>query len=273
MIAARNSGNTSPLTWVGSYPVYVSTVLAAVHSVALVLATLFMAAGARGMLLAMFGFSSSRVLGDFAIWQFVTYAFVQTPDILFLLEIYLLVVFGREIETFLGRSAFLKLYATLLLLPPLVLSVAGIAGYPTWYEGSSALHFGVFIAFATLYPGAQIFFSIQARWVAIALLAISVLRCLAYSQMTDLAVLLLDAGAAFAAIQLLSGSWTFHLPAAKSHLRVVEPVRERRQTVPETTIDAILEKISKSGMASLTVRERVQLEKARAELLEKEKNH
>lgn len=273
MIADRNSGNTSPLTWVGSFPVYASTVLAAVHAAMMVVTALFMASGAGAMIFKTFGFSSSSVLGGFAAWQFVTYAFVHPPDLWFLLELYLLVVFGKEIESFLGRTAFLKLYAILLLLPPLVLTVAALAGFPSVYAGSSALHFGVFIAFATLYPTARIFFSIQARWIALALLAISALQCLAYSQTTDLGVLLLDAAAAFAAIKYLSGTWVIELPARNSRLRVVEPAREPRQAVPIASIDAILEKISKSGMGSLTAKERAQLERARTELLEKDRNH
>ncbi len=272
MIADRNSGSTSPLTWIGSFPVYASTVLAAVHAATMVLTALAMAAGAEALIQSL-QFSSRAVLENFAAWQVVTYAFVHPPQILFLLEIYLLVVFGREIESFLGRNAFLKLYAALLLLPPLVLLVLGLAGFPSIYMGSSALHFAVFIAFATLYPTAQIFFGIQARWIALALFALSALQYLAYSMHTSLLVLLLDSAAAFSAIQILRGSWSFELPRKRPRLRVVEreETRERGGTLP--SIDSILEKISKSGMGSLTSKERAQLEKARAELLEKDRNH
>jgi membrane associated rhomboid family serine protease len=233
-----------------------------------------MAAGAGGLLQS-FQFSSHAVLGNFAVWQVVTYAFVHIPNPWFLLEIYLLVVFGREIEGFLGRNAFLKLYAALLLLPPLVLLALGLAGFPSIFMGSSALHFGVFIAFATLYPTAQVFFSIQARWIALALFAISALQYLAYSMHTSLLVLLLDSVAAFAAIQILRGSWSFELrlPRKRPQLRVVEREKAGDRGVSLTTIDSILEKISKSGMGSLTSKERAQLEKARAELLEKDRNH
>ena len=274
MIADRNSGSTSPLTWVGSFPVYASTVLAAVHAATMVLTALAMAVGAEALIQSL-QFSSRAVLDNFALWQVVTYAFVHIPDPWFLLEIYLLVVFGKEIEGFLGRNAFLKLYAALLLLPPLALLLAGLAGFPSIYMGSSALHFGVFIAFATVYPTAQIFFSIQAKWIAVALFAVSALHDLAYSMHTSLLVLLLDSTAAFVAIQFLRGSWSFDLriPRKRPHLRVVEQENARDRGVSLTTIDSILEKISKSGMGSLTSKERAQLEKARAELLEKDRNH
>ena len=239
----------------------------------MVLTALAFAVGARGFVESVFPFSSRAVLEHFAVWQIVTYAFVHPPQLLFLLEIYLLVVFGREIEMFLGRTAFLRLYAVLLALPPLVLLAAGLAGYSTVYAGSSALHFGVFIAFATLYPAAQIFFSIQARWMALALLAFSALQCLAYSMLTDLSVLLVDAAAAFAMIQILKGHWVIELPARHPHLRVVRPRDNGERVPPSASIDSILEKISRSGMGSLTSRERAQLEKARAELIEKDRTH
>lgn len=272
MIADRNTGNTSPLAWVGSFPVYASTVLAALHGATMALTALALGFGAEGLLQSL-QFSSRAVLEQFAVWQIVTYAFVHPPEILFLLEIYLLVVFGREIEGFLGRNAFLKLYAVLLVLPPLVLCVAGLAGFASIYSGSSALHFGVFIAFATLYPSAEIFFRIQARWMALALVAISALQCLAYSRTATLTVLLLDAAAACLAIKFFAHGWSFSLPSLRRHphLRVFEADKEREE--PLGSIDSILEKISRSGMASLSAKERGRLEQAREELLEKDGNH
>lgn len=271
MIAERNSGNTSPVTWVGSFPVYASTLLAAMHALTMVLTAIAMALGAENLLQS-FQFSSASVLGHGAIWQIFTYAFVHPPAILFLLEIYLLVVFGREIETFLGKNAFLGLYAVLLVLPPLVLCAAGLAGFSSIYMGSSALHFGVFIAFATLYPQAEVFFSIQARWVALALFAISALQFLAYSMVTGLVVLLLDSVAAFVMIKFQRGEWA--LPAIlprSTHLRLLKSPKDVPPEEPLSSIDSILDKISRSGIGSLSAKEKAHLEKARAELLEKDR--
>lgn len=271
MIADRHSGNTSPLTWVGSFPVYASTVLAAVHAATMVITAIAKASGAEALLQSL-QFSSRAVLEHLALWQFVSYAFVHIPDPWFLLEIYLLVAFGREIEAFLGRTAFLQLYAMLLLLPPLVLTLLGMAGFSSMLMGSSALHFGVFIAFATLYPTARIFFSVEARWIALGLLAVSALRYLAYSMHMSLLVLLLDSAAAFLMIKILKGDWSFAFPRPRSPLRVVRREERSEPGVPLDAIDAILEKISKSGIASLNSKERSQLEKARAQLLEKDRN-
>lgn len=273
MVADRNTGNTSPLLWAGSFPVYSSTLIAAVHAVTMVATALAMAAGAEWLIQSL-QFSSSAVRGQLALWEFVTYAFVHSPtNLLFLLELYMLVVFGRQIEQFLGRNAFLAIYAVLLLLPPLALTLASFAGISSIYSGSGALHFAVFVAFATLYPSAEIFFGIQARWVAICLVAFSVLQSLALRDQIGLGVTVLECGAAFLMVRWMRGggflpewrSWRPARPAPKLYV-VKRPDEE------DSSIDAILEKISRSGMSSLTVRERNKLEKAREELLEKDRN-
>ena len=77
-------------------------------------------------------FSSDSVVRDASLWQLCTYAFVHTPPYwVFLFELYLLVVFGREIESYLGRLAFIKLYLLLQLAPSVFLTACNFAGWST----------------------------------------------------------------------------------------------------------------------------------------------
>ena len=151
------------------------------------------------------------MVNELSLWQLATYAFVHMPPYwLFLIELYLLVVFGREIEGYLGRGAFIRFYLTLLLAPTLLFTAAEWLGWHTGYAGSSALHFGVFVAFALIYPTAEMFFGIQAKWIALALLAINSLQCLALSDYEALAVLavllawIAQAGTPLAGVLLLT---------------------------------------------------------------------
>jgi hypothetical protein len=279
MIAPRSSDNDGPLTWIGSFPVHVSTVLAGVHGATLVLTALALAAGAETALQT-FVFSSSAVVNDLSLWQLATYAFVHMPPYwLFLIELYLLVVFGREIEGYLGRGAFIRFYLTLLLAPTLMFTAAEWLGWHTGYSGSSALHFGVFVAFALIYPTAEMFFGIQAKWIALALLAINSLQCLALSDYEALAVLAVDSVAACLFIARFQGRLALNLPSRRYQI----PVRRSPSPHPRTaaaapleeedlhgSIDPILDKISRSGIASLTMRERERLEKARHKLIAKD---
>jgi len=277
MIAPRSSDNDGPLTWIGSFPVHVSTVLAGVHAATLVLTALALAAGAETALQT-FIFSSAAVVNDLSLWQLATYAFVHMPPYwLFLIELYLLVVFGREIEGYLGRAAFIRFYLTLLLAPTLLFTGAEWLGWHTGYAGSSALHFGVFVAFALIYPTAEMFFGIQAKWIALALLAINSLQCLALSDYEALAVLAVDSVAACLFIARFQGRLA--MPARNYRIPVhrSSPPRPSRQAAAEVeeedlhgSIDPILDKISRSGIASLTMRERERLEKARHKLIAKD---
>ena len=271
MMAQRSPENSGPLTWIGNFPVYASTVLAGIHGVALIVSALAMASGAESFLQSLV-FSSEAISSHWDLWQTVTYAFVHRPPYwFFLLELYLLVVFGREIETFLGRRAFLKIYACLLLAPSMVFLMAEWAGLPTIYWGSSALHFGIFVAFTLLYPSAEIFFTIQARWVALALLAINSLQCLALADYTSLTALAADCVVACVMVGFFQGR--FAMPSPERPIKIRMPAKALPQKPDEDvldSIDPILEKISRNGMGSLTVRERERLQKARAQLIAKD---
>ncbi len=271
MMAQRSPENSGPLTWIGNFPVYASTVLAGIHGVALIVSALAMASGAESFLQSLV-FSSEAISSHWDLWQTVTYAFVHRPPYwFFLLELYLLVVFGREIETFLGRRAFLKIYAGLLLAPSMVFLMAEWAGLPTIYWGSSALHFGIFVAFTLLYPSAEIFFTIQARWVALALLAINSLQCLALADYTSLTALAADCVVACVMVGFFQGR--FAMPSPERPIKIRMPAKALPQKPDEDvldSIDPILEKISRHGMGSLTVRERERLQKARAQLIAKD---
>ncbi len=279
MIAPRSSDNDGPLTWIGNFPVHVSTVLAGIHAATLVLTALALAAGAETALQT-FIFSSSAVAHDFSLWQLASYAFVHMPPYwLFLIELYLLFVFGREIEAYLGRRAFIRFYLTLLLAPTVLFTAAEWLGWHTGYAGSSALHFGVFIAFALIYPTAEMFFGIQAKWIALALLAINSLQCLALSDYEALAVLAVDSVTACLFIARFQGRLALTMPSRRYRIpvhRAPSPQQPHQVAAdPEEedlhgAIDPILDKISRSGITSLTTRERERLEKARHKLIAKD---
>ena len=106
----------------------------------------------------------------------------------FAVEMYMLFAFGREVERFIGRRAFICLYLLLLFAADRFSFLwgfrerAGIAG-------SAALHFGIFIAFATIYPNVELLLRIQAKWAALVLAGAYSLQLLAYHVWAEMAVL------------------------------------------------------------------------------------
>ena len=276
MIANRNFEQCEPLTWVGRVPVYLSTAIAFAHGLMMVLTALALASRAEWFF-GLLAFSPAAI-GKLHLWQFATYAFVNRPEIFTLIQLVLLAFFGREVEKFIGRKAFAWFYVVLVLAIPVLLSILSFLGmYSGTYSGSDAVHFAVFVAFVMIYPGAEIFFGIQARWIAIALLGVYTLQMLAYREWINLSILWWSCGIA-ALWMLREGVRTFSLPSV-SNLPLRRPERRskpaNREPVKEgelyESIDPILEKIARQGIGSLTRGEREKLERVRAALLAKER--
>ena len=277
MFGVTTSEDYQPVGWMGRYPVHVTILLVAAHVVCLVAACLVMAADGGGAL-AVLMFDSAQVWESAQVWRLVTYAFVHSPQaiIWFAVEMYMLFVFGREVERFLGRRTFIILYAVLIVAPVLILTLMGL-GWRSVMAGSSALHFGVFIAFATVYPQVEMLLRLTAKWIAVILSAAYTLQLLAYHGWTEMIVLWTSIALGFFFVRLRGVGpelvWWNQLKgtfAPKPKFKVVPAVGARARADSDDvheSIDPILEKISKSGVGSLTPGERQALDRARARLL------
>ncbi len=278
MFGVTTSDDYRPVTWMGRYPVDVTTLLVGAHIVAAVLIALLFATGHA--IASFLQFDSVAVLSAGQVWRLFTYALVHSPNGLlwFAVEMYMLFVFGREVERFIGRRAYIALYLILLLAPSAMLTVWGLS-QPCMLTGSPALHFGIFVAFVTIYPNVDLFLRIPAKWVALILAGIYTLQLLAYHAWSELAVVWISIGAAFLFIELRGAgpelAWLKRVKnfRRKPRLHVVQKSSARRVVEPEdvyASVDPILDKIAKSGIGSLTQSERRALDRARARLLNKD---
>jgi len=279
MFGVTTSDDYRPVAWMGRYPVDVTTILVGLHVTCAILAAILIAFGA-GSMLAYLQFDTAAVWSGGQVWRLFTYAFVHAPSALlwFAVEMYMLFVFGREVERFIGRRAYIVIYLILLIAPAAVLTVWGL-----WQRsalaGSPALHFGIFVAFATIYPRVELFLRIMAKWIALILAGVYTFQLLAYHAWTDLAVVWTSIGAAFLFIEWRGAgpelAWWNNMKARfgpKPKLHVVQKSVSRRAVEPDdlyASIDPILDKISKSGIGSLTANERRLLNRERDRLLKK----
>jgi membrane associated rhomboid family serine protease len=278
MFGVTTSDDYRPVAWMGRYPVDVTTMLVGLHvAVAVVMAILWLPFG--GSIVAWLQFNSTAVWYG-QVWRLLTYAFVHAPSGLlwFAIEMYMLFVFGREVERFIGRRAYVALYLILLITPAVLLTIWG-RWQPSVLAGSPALHFGIFVAFATIYPRAELFLRIMTKWVVLILAAVYTFQLLAYHAWSELMVVWTSIGAAFLFIEMHGAGpelpwWdalkTRFAPRPKFH--VVPKMHSTRSTDPDdvyTSIDPILDKISKFGIGSLTASERRQLDRERERLLKK----
>src|SRR5213080_4712647 len=278
MFGVTTSDDYRPVAWMGRYPVDVTTMLVGLHVGAAILTAILVAIGG-GSILAYLQFDSAAVWSG-QVWRLFTYAFVHAPSGLlwFAIEMYMLFVFGREVERFIGRRAYTALYLILLITPAALLTIWGL-----WQRsalaGSPALHFGIVVAFATIYPRVELFLRIMAKWIALILAGVYTFQLLAYHAWTDLAVVWTSIGAAFLFIEWRGAgpelAWWNNMKeriGPKPKLHVVQKSVSRRAVEPDdlyASIDPILDKISKSGIGSLTANERRLLNRERDRLLKK----
>ena len=279
MFGVTISDDYRPVAWMGRYPVDVTTMLVGLHVAAAILTAILVMIGAHSFL-AYLQFDSAAVWAG-QVWRLFTYAFVHSPSALlwFAIEMYMLFVFGREVERFIGRRAYITLYIILLVAPAVLLTIWGLwqRSVLSLASGSSALHFGIFVAFATIYPRAELFLRIMTKWVVLILAAVYTLQLLAYHAWSDLMVVWTSIGAAFLFIEMYGAGpelpwWdalkTRFAPRPKFH--VVPKMHSSRSAETDdvyTSIDPILDKISKLGIGSLTASERRQLDRERERLL------
>jgi len=279
MFGVTTSDDYRPVAWMGRYPLDVTTILVGLHVTIAVITCVLVAVGA-GFVLDYLQFDSARVVSLGQVWRIATYAFVHTPSALlwFAVEMYMLFVFGREVERFIGQRAYIALYIILLIAPAAVLTVWGV-WQPSALAGSPALHFGIFVAFAAIYPRVELLLRIMAKWFALILAGIYTLQLIAYHAWTDLAVVWTSIAAAFVFVELRGAGpelvwWNKFkgLIQPRPKLHIVQKQNAQRPVEQDdvyASVDPILDKISKSGIGSLTTNERRQLDRARNRLLKK----
>jgi len=263
-----------PMTWIRGQPIYAAHFVALVFVVSMLLTSLLMFAKA-GAVLAALSFSSFDVLHG-QLWRVLTYGLVNQPSLWFVIDMLMIIWFGRELEKFFGRKKFLGLYAGLYLLKPVLFTVIGL-WTPSGFAGQTG-GFALFVAFATLYPGAMLLFNLMAKWVAIVLVALYALIALSDRDTVGLIALLATTGFAYGFVRYQQGHFTLPsfpkrrrqprlrvLPSESEHSPASGPNRPSPRVARDKNtaeMDALLDKIARSGMGSLTTEERARLDAA-----------
>jgi hypothetical protein len=273
-----SSEEHQPVTWLRGYPLYAAHFIVLLFVVAMVATSLMQAIPAARGIPGLLTFSSTQVL-DGEVWRVFTYGLVNPPTLWFVIDMFMLVFFGRELEKYFGRRTFLMLYGSLYFLTPILFTLIGLRS-PMVLIGESGA-FALFIAFATLYPNVVLLFNILAKWMAIVLVGIYTMMRLAANDWAGLISLWSTVGFAFGFVRFQQGLITLpklHLPRRQPKLRVLpDPVAKKasssgssiRENATMAEVDALLDKIATSGISSLTAKERAKLEAAREGLMKR----
>lgn len=210
-------------------------------------------------------------------FELLSYGFLHSTTNVWhiLINMFVLWMFGREVESRYGQRSFLAFYLTAIVIAGLVWSVIQYAsGQPATLVGASGATAGVVALFALNYPRRQVYFMFfipMPMWVAGSLMVLVDIRA-AMGYAGNVAGTAHLAGIAFALLFYRYGQnpglWAWDrfgkiAGSRRPRLRVHRPdVEERTDDGMSEEVDDILRKIQLEGQDSLTRRERRILEKA-----------
>lgn len=273
--------DNQPIWYIGRLPVYLTTVFTAMFVGGLILCVLLLSAGLSGAMNGLM-FTTPTFLGG-ALWQPLTYVWLGMPNFFTPLSIFCFYCWAVEVEKYVGRSRFVILFGLLLATPVVLGLVLHAFGIQSEVFGSYVLVASMLIAFATLYPNIEYFGWIPLKWFAFACIAIGSLMYFPQRDWMSLMQLWASCAVSFGFIrwlQLGAELPQIRLPSFKRRpkLRVLPNPAPRSEQVDVdddqdeamTEVDVLLDKIAKSGIGSLTAKERQRLEKAREELMKRE---
>jgi membrane associated rhomboid family serine protease len=262
------SQDLRPLTFWNRRPLYLANIVALVCGASIVVYLILDTAVMKP-----FGFTFDGAFRELRLWTFLTYIFVNSPGWGVIFGCFLMWQFGETIERHLGRRSFVRLLVCLFSAPPLILTLLGLLGIRDFTAaGMMQLEFAIFVAFATLYPGAKIsliIVSVDAWILAAIFVGMNVMGNLGADKAPSLLMLLANVGTAYAFIRHEQGRWK--LPKLPRVVFTASPkAKPTKATKPAAakapSVDEILDKISRDGMQSLTPEERDILDKASAEM-------
>ena len=277
MLYHEQSEDYRPLFWVSGRPIYANTLLIIVHVIAFVATAICISVFGAFPIYDSLVLDTYQVLHHGEIWRLVSYV-IFMPSLWFVFAMGFLYFAGQQVEQFVGYKTFLKLYAALVVIPALLLCLVGLV-WPQQQIGGTESVFGVFVAFATIYPGIALniwFVNLTTKGWAWVLLAVYSLIHFSNHNWSGLLVLWLCAGVGYVGMSLIGAGrgltwltdWLEDRQAKKlARQRNFKVLKDAKAT---ESIDDILEKISKHGVGSLDATERAALERARTNLLKRD---
>jgi membrane associated rhomboid family serine protease len=224
----------------------------------------------------LFGLIPSEVFGRLKIWQFVTYMFLHGGFWHIFFNMFMLWMFGSELERDWGPDTFIRFYVFTGIGAGLVSWITA-PGSQTPIIGASGAIFGILLAYALAYPNRQVLiyflFPVKVKYLVIGLCALNFFAAMGSAE-TGIAHFAHLGGLLFGYIYLRwfmrsgragTASFAGWAPSgwsaswrrwqAKRHMKVVD-LNARRDAESRLEVDRILEKITRVGVEGLTPEER-----------------
>ena len=234
-------------------------------------------ARAENLFFPLFGLVPKLVWSELMIWQPFTYMFFHGGIWHVLINMFVLWMFGNELERLWGKQFFLNYYFTTGVGAGLVTMIFGLNSM-TPIVGASGAVYGVLLAYGVIYPNRQVYLygliPIKSIWFVIGVGAIAFLS--SFNEMSQISHLTHLSGMIIGYLLLKKPvRWkTLWFSISKRVMEYKVQKEEKKvlqQHVIERDVDQILDKINREGFNSLSEEEQDRLYKGSRSLSKNKK--
>ena len=214
------------------------------------------------------------------LWRLFTYPVCSPLGFMSVLGLCFFYRFGSEVEEVFEQKEYATLILSILSTSGITLVLCQLLGLNqtnTLLYGSNILHLALFCAFCVMHPNLIVaFLKIPIKWFALATFSITILSMIASRSWGLASSYIVGVGLAIwmvqckglALIQIFPNSWSISLPKSSvlKTQKKKSPLKhkkfKKRSKEESLDLDTILDKISASGLHSLTPEERTKLEES-----------
>ena len=229
--------------------------------------------GQKSILFTSFGLVPSEVWTNYKVWQLFTYLFIHGGFIHIFFNMFVLWMFGKDLEMQWGKNQFLFFYFTCGIGAGLITVLFGIYSIVP-IVGASGAVYGLLVAYGFTYPNRMVYlyglFPLKVKYMVLGLGVIAFIAFLSANQsnvshITHLSGMVIGLLFIYFNVNwknLKMGYYKLRLKNMKQKL----PNNNGKEILMKKRVDEILDKLNESGWESLTDQEEKYLTRASKEL-------
>ena len=229
--------------------------------------------GQRNMLFSSFGLVPNQVWTNFKVWQLFTYLFVHGGFLHIFFNMFVLWMFGKDLEIQWGKNEFLLFYFTCGIgagLMTVLFSINSIVPI----VGASGAIYGLLVAYGFIYPNRMVYlyglFPLKVKYMVLGLGVIAFLASLSANQsnvshITHLSGMIIGVLYIYFILNWKNIKMEYYRLRLKN-LKQKTSAQNDEEVLMKKKVDEILDKLNASGWDSLTEQEEKYLTQASKEL-------
>ncbi|RMZ49236.1 rhomboid family intramembrane serine protease [Candidatus Marinimicrobia bacterium PRS2] len=229
--------------------------------------------GQRNMLFSSFGLVPNQVWTNFKVWQLFTYLFVHGGFLHIFFNMFVLWMFGKDLEIQWGKNEFLLFYFTCGIgagLMTVLFSINSIVPI----VGASGAIYGLLVAYGFTYPNRMVYlyglFPLKVKYMVLGLGAIAFFASLSANQsnvshITHLSGMIIGVLYIYFILNWKNIKMEYYRLRLKN-LKQKTSAQNDEEVLMKKKVDEILDKLNASGWDSLTEQEEKYLTQASKEL-------